>query len=94
MGKIGLLRCFSSNIKWFELKGFIDWSRNDHQMVAICKRNVPNRIHVPHFVFLITNTGCSLKGFATFWEFSLYGQKKVADYEYNSLFAEKIHFHT
>ena len=35
----------------------------------------------------------SLKGFATFWEFSFYGQKKVADYEYNSLFAEKIHFH-
>ena len=36
----------------------------------------------------------SLKGFATFWEFSFYGQKKVADYEYYSLFAEKIHFHT
>ena len=35
-----------------------------------------------------------LKGFATFWEFSFYGQKKVADYEYHSLFAEKIHFHT
>ena len=35
-----------------------------------------------------------LKGFATFWEFSFYGQKKVADYEYQSLFAEKIHFHT
>ena len=33
-----------------------------------------------------------LKGFATFWEFSFYGQKKVADYEYHSLFAEKIHF--
>ena len=31
-----------------------------------------------------------LKGFATFWEFSFYGQKK----EYNSLFAEKIQFHT
>ena len=39
-------------------------------------------------VFLI------LKGFATFWEFSFYRQKKVADYEYHSLFAEKIHFHT
>ena len=37
---------------------------------------------------------CRLKGFATFWEFSFYGQKKVADYEYHSLFAEKIHFHT
>ena len=36
----------------------------------------------------------NLKGFATFWEFSFYGQKKVADYEYHSLFAEKIHFHT
>ena len=36
----------------------------------------------------------SLKGFATFWEFSFYGQKKVADYEYHSLFAEKNHFHT
>ena len=36
----------------------------------------------------------ALKGFATFWEFSFYGQKKVADYEYHSLFAEKIHFHT
>ena len=36
----------------------------------------------------------TLKGFATFWEFSFYGQKKVADYEYHSLFAEKIHFHT
>ena len=36
----------------------------------------------------------SLKGFATFWEFSFYGQKKVADYEYHSLSAEKIHFHT
>ena len=36
----------------------------------------------------------SLKGFATFWEFSFYGQKKVADYENHSLFAEKIHFHT
>ena len=35
-----------------------------------------------------------LKGFATFWEFSFYGQKKVSDYEYHSLFAEKIHFHT
>ena len=35
-----------------------------------------------------------LKGFATFWEFSFYGQKKVADYEYHSLFAEKINFHT
>ena len=35
-----------------------------------------------------------LKGFATFWEFSFYGQKKVADYEYHSLFAEKIHFQT
>ena len=35
-----------------------------------------------------------LKGFATFWEFSFYGQKKVAYYEYHSLFAEKIHFHT
>ena len=35
-----------------------------------------------------------LKGFATFWEFSFYGQKKVADYEYHSLFAEKNHFHT
>ena len=35
-----------------------------------------------------------LKGFATFWEFSFYGQKKVADYELHSLFAEKIHFHT
>ena len=36
----------------------------------------------------------TLKGFATFWEFSFYGQKKFADYEYHSLFAEKIHFHT
>ena len=36
----------------------------------------------------------NLKGFATFWEFSFYGQKKVADYEYHSLFAEKIHFYT
>ena len=36
----------------------------------------------------------NLKGFATFWEFSFYRQKKVADYEYHSLFAEKIHFHT
>ena len=35
-----------------------------------------------------------LKGFATFWEFSFYGQKKVADNEYHSLFAEKIHFNT
>ena len=35
-----------------------------------------------------------LKGFATFWEFSFYGQKKFADYEYHSLFAEKVHFHT
>ena len=35
-----------------------------------------------------------LKGFATFWEFSFYGQKKVAGYEYHSLFAEKNHFHT
>ena len=30
----------------------------------------------------------ALKGFATFWEFSFYGQKKVADYEYHSLFAD------
>ena len=30
----------------------------------------------------------------TFWEFSFYGQKKFADYEYHSLFAEKVHFHT
>ena len=36
----------------------------------------------------------NLKGFATFWEFSFYGQKKFADYEYHSLFAEKVHFHT
>ena len=36
----------------------------------------------------------TLKGFATFGEFSFYGQKKVADYEYHGLFAEKIHFHT
>ena len=35
-----------------------------------------------------------LKGFATFWEFSFYRPKKVADYEYHILFAEKIHFHT
>ena len=35
-----------------------------------------------------------LKVFSSFWEFSFYGQKKVADYEYHSLFAEKIHFHT
>ena len=41
-----------------------------------------------------TDRPVSLKGFATFWEFSFYGQKKVADYEYHSLFAEKIHFHT
>ena len=34
----------------------------------------------------------NLKGFATFWEFSFYGQKKVADYEYHSLFAEKKSF--
>ena len=30
-----------------------------------------------------------LKGFATFWKFSFHGQKKVADNEYQSLFAEK-----
>ena len=35
-----------------------------------------------------------LKWFATFWEFSFYRQKKVAEYEYYSLLAEKIHFHT
>ena len=40
------------------------------------------------------NISESLKGFATFWEFSFYGQKKVADYEYHSLSSEKIHFHT
>ena len=44
-------------------------------------------------IFELTSS-ISLKGFATFWEFSFYGQKKVADYEYHSLFAEKIHFHT
>ena len=35
-----------------------------------------------------------LKGFATFWEFTFNRQKKVADYEYHSLVAEKINFHT
>ena len=35
-----------------------------------------------------------LKGFITFWEFSFYWQKKIADYEFHSLFAEKIHFPT
>ena len=43
---------------------------------------------------MIVSQKVRLKGFATFWEFSFYGQKKVADYEYHSLFAEKIHFHT
>ena len=41
--------------------------------------------------------GYMLKGFATFWEFSfykVYNKNKVADYEYHSLFAEKIHFRT
>ena len=33
-----------------------------------------------------------LKGFATFWQFSFYRQKKVANYEYHSLFSEKNHF--
>ena len=36
----------------------------------------------------------TLKGFYTFWEFSFYWQKKVADYEYHSLFAEKINYHS
>ena len=45
-------------------------------------------------IFFFTKCRLFLKGFATFWEFSFYGQKKVADYEYHSLFAEKIHFHT
>ena len=40
------------------------------------------------------NDKITLKGFATFWEFSFYRQKNVADYEYQGLFAEKIHFHT
>ena len=35
-----------------------------------------------------------LKGFATFWEFSFYRLKKVADYGYHSLIAEKNYFHT
>ena len=35
-----------------------------------------------------------LKGFATFWEFSFYRQKKVANYEFYILFAEKIHLHS
>ena len=43
---------------------------------------------------MYAHTKYILKGFATFWEFSFYGQKKVADYEYHGLFAEKIHFHT
>ena len=50
-------------------------------------------IYVKHNI-KIHKTTRYLKGFATFWEFSFYGQKKVADYEYHSLFAEKIHFHT
>ena len=29
------------------------------------------------------------KGFATFWEFSFHKQKKVTDYEYHIVFAEK-----
>ena len=35
-----------------------------------------------------------LKGFATFWEFSFCRQKKGADYEYHSLFAENVNMHT
>ena len=34
------------------------------------------------------------KGFATLWEFSFYRQKKVANYEFYILFAEKIHLHS
>ena len=35
-----------------------------------------------------------LKGFATFWEFSFYGQIKVADYEYKwqTTFTVSVHF--
>ena len=40
------------------------------------------------------NEKITLKGFATFWEFSFYRQKNVADYEYHSLIAEKNYFHT
>ena len=56
---------------------------------------IPSSFYVwfPNQEFYVP-TECSLKGFATFGEFSFYGQKKVADYEYHSLFAEKIHFHT
>ena len=46
----------------------------------------------PNQQILISST--VVKGFATFWEFSFYKQKKVANYEYHSLFAEKNHFHT
>ena len=35
-----------------------------------------------------------LNGLATFLEYMFYGQKKVTDYDYQILFAEKIHFHT
>ena len=41
---------------------------------------------------LVSPLASYLKGFATFWEFSFYGQKKVADYEYHSLFAKKNSF--
>ena len=38
-----------------------------------------------------TNIICTfLKGLTTFWEFSFYRQKGVADYEYHSFFAKKI----
>ena len=40
----------------------------------------------PNQQILISST--VVKGFATFWEFSFYKQKKVANYEYHSLFAK------
>ena len=55
-------------------------------------RGAKFHFHVPIRKFRTMMT--PLKGFATFWEFSFYGQKKFADYEYHSLFAEKVHFHT
>ena len=55
---------------------------------SACARLLPSSPAPPVIIIII------LKGFATFWEFSFYGQKKVADYENQSLFAEKNHFHT
>ena len=44
-------------------------------------------VHTEAMCPAVLDSDQTLKGFATCWEFSFYRQKKVADFEYQSLLA-------